>query len=147
MGKRDVPYDLIIEIKIALCSTYPERYGVGEPEDFDLLLERMLWAAFLSPQAWARVGKEYDWNSGWIHAVGRDRRNTKAIKAAVAAGETHFQGKRIFNRNSALHDSGEPYVMRWTDEEVTEVWLDIQGLANLESIVRIEAANAPWNRK
>jgi hypothetical protein len=146
MGKKSVPYDLIIEIKIALCLTYPEHYGVREPEDFDLLLEKILWAAYLTPIAWSRVGKADDWNSGWIHMIARDRRNTKALKEAVARGETHYNGKRIFNRNSALRDDGEPYVMRWEEEEVTEVWTDIENLPNRDSLVRVNAANAPWNR-
>jgi hypothetical protein len=91
MGK--VPKEAIDKLSAALAAAYPDRYPFP---DQHILLSRILWARYLSPQARFRAGREDQWFAGgWTHSVGRDRRNQKELMRLVAMGLHQYQGKCI----------------------------------------------------
>lgn len=104
----------------ALWDAYPKDYPPDPNRD--ILLGRILWARYLSPQAKFRAGKEWNWHFGWLHLVGRDRRNQKELKRLYDAGVREYQGYKIYGGNS------EPYLERWTKECVNDVWQHIDSL-------------------
>ena len=117
------PIAMIERLEAALAADHPDR------PYHPVLLGRILWARYLSPQAKFRVGKEWDWNFGWMHMVGRDRHNGKELKRLYDAGVREYQGCKIYDGN------GEPYIERWTKDDVWEVFQDIEALPNLKEIL------------
>jgi hypothetical protein len=67
--------------------------------------------------------------SAVMHLVGRDRHNRKELKRLYDAGVREYQRCKIYDGN------GEPYIERWTKDEVWEVFQDIEALPNLKEIL------------
>lgn len=64
----------------------------------DVLLERFIRALFFKSSTIRNIthGKANMWHDyAWVHQARRDRRNQKAIKEALARGETRLDGKPI----------------------------------------------------
>ena len=123
------PKETVKKVADALLLAHPDLYP--QP-DWLILLDRILWARYLSPVAKFRVGREDDWFAGrWIHACTRDRRNVNELKRLWALGMREHEGKRIMGTAS------EPYTQRFDRQFVEEVFLDIESLPNLESLLSI----------
>jgi hypothetical protein len=88
-----IPKDIVDKVAAALATAHPDLYP--QP-DQHILLDRILWARWLSPAAKFRVGREDDWWGGrWIHACTRDRRNVSELKRLWQQGIREYEGKRI----------------------------------------------------
>lgn len=120
---------LVRTVMTALVAAHPEDYPFP---DMEVMIERILWSRYFCINAWARVGKEWDFHFGWMHNIGRDRRNQKEMKLLLDAGKTHYQGFKI-------QAKGEPYIERWTKEEVWDVFLHVQETGLVVDPV------CPWN--
>jgi hypothetical protein len=106
-----------------LKSTNPSRKPL---KDEEVLIGRLLASLFFSPAMVRKVTESTtgsDWNDwDFVHHARRDRRNQKAIKAAVAKGKTRLGGKKIGGAKS------EPYLMLWTRKEAWDLMREIEGL-------------------
>lgn len=124
---------IIYRVAKALAVAHPDFYP--QP-DQHILLDRILWARYLSPAAKFRIGREDDWWGGrWMHASTRDRRNEAELKRLWDAGVREYQGRPIKGCRSG------PYVQRWEREYVMEMFLDIEALPNLEELLEEKASN------
>jgi hypothetical protein len=131
MGKTKVDPKTVQRLGEMLQAAHPERYPM---KDQDVLLDRILWARYLGPQAKFRIGKEWNWHGGWMHMVGRDRRGAKKMKRLYDAGERYYNGFKIYGGKS------EPYIERWNKKIVWGVWQDIEELVDggsLSPFVRV----------
>jgi hypothetical protein len=124
-----VPRDIVNKVAAALATAHPDLYP--QP-DQHILLDRILWARWLSPAAKFRIGREDDWWGGrWLHSCTRDRRNVGELKRLWQQGIREYEGKRI------MGTADEPYTQRWERQHVEEVFLDIESLPNLEELLTL----------
>ena len=124
---------IIDRVANALAVAHPDLYPA---DGLNILLDRVLWARYLSPAAKFRIGREDDWWGGrWIHACTRDRRNEAELARLWDSGIKEYDGKPIKGSRTG------PYVQRWEREYVMEVFLDIEALPNLEQLLGEQASN------
>lgn len=119
MNRTRVPSIYVERLQEALRNN-PDRVPL---EDEDVLLARIIYVLLLSPRTVdyiQRLGMQRDHR--FIHAIGRDRRNVKDLKAALAQGKTHYQGKRIAG------SANDPHVMRWSRKQVMAVLREVVDL-------------------
>jgi len=96
-----------------------------------VLLERFIRALFFKPSTIRTIinGSGSLWHShAWVHQARRYRTNQKAIKEALARGETHFNGKPIGSPS-------EPCVYLCSRAEAWDLLREVTNLAeNLFSL-------------
>lgn len=101
----------------ALKAAFPEVYPF--PDQYTLF-ERILWQQVFSPVAvrYHELGIKRN-DRIYEFALTRDRRNASAMEAALARGETHYEGKPIKGT------PGQRYIERYDRGLVEEVMMDI----------------------
>lgn len=117
---------IVRTVEAALAAAHPDRYPF---EDQDILIARIIWTRYLCPTAWTQINREWNWTGGWLHHVGRDRRNQKELKRLYDSGVRTVDGYTIYGGKS------EPYLERWDKDFVFEVWQDMKSIPALGGIL------------
>ena len=95
-------------------------------DDEHVLLARIIYALLLSPATtrYCQLGRQRRERSGFdiFHEIGRDRRGAAEMKKILAAGGTHYNGKKIWGKGS------NAYIMRWSRKEVEALVEEVTAL-------------------